>query len=348
MSRNGESLSDWQDIVNGINERILACIGTGRGRFLSVPVSDSHIRSLDAKNMIQILKISNVGFGPICQYLDKDMPIVSIEPGDSLWSYNPNVTGKAIYDFRQMRSTLLSTNYPGPRLLKSIYEDIPEFGSIPSVGSRLSSCGWFLDQMDEVLSILVKVGTYFSSVRLTSYRSYYTWNVTTGEVTDNLNWGTLIDGVTISSYQDFYNFVLAHFQEVSSVDRSAKIEIQHFQVIGGSDEFVSIELMYQEGHVYPPGGLPGDLTAYVSTTGDNLGWPVTNYTYVENDTLMQHIDYTSKNFQNVTPGVPANIGFDSSTFATAPALPALGQNYVKAEDINHVWCVWDFAPYFQY
>ena len=346
MSRNGESLSDWQDIVNGINERISACVDIGSGSFLPVPVSDSHIRSLDAKAMIRTLTSSSAGFGPIGQYLDKDTPIVSIEPGDPLWSYGPNVTGKTIYDYRQMRSTLLWTSYLGTRTQKSIFEDVPEFGSVPPVGSRLSSCGWFLDQMDEVLGLLSKVGSGdWIHIPWKSYHSYYTWNVTTGEITDNLNWGALVDGVTISSYQDFYNFVLAHFQEVSSVGRSAKIEVMHYQ---GSDEFVSIELMYQKGIAYPPGGVPGDLTAYVSTTGDNLGWPVTNYEYVENDTLMDHFDYTSKTFQNVTPGVPANIGFDSSTFATAPALPALGQNYVKAEDINQFWCVWDFAPYFQY
>ena len=344
MSRNGESLSDWQDIVNGINERISA---SNIGTLIPVPVSKSHIRSDEIKAWLRhAFNFDVLGGIAIGSYVDKNNPIISIAPGDPLWTYSSTVTGKTIYGYQRLRP------YFPPTLTgngKSIFEDVPEFGSVPPVGSRFSSCGWFLDQMDDVLGLLSKVGVGgWIDIPWKSYHSYYTWNVTTGEITDNLNWGTLIDGVTISSYQDFYNFVLAHFQEVSSVGRSAKIEIQHFQVIGGSDEFVSIELMYQEGHVYPPGGLPGDLTAYVSTTGDNLGWPVTNYEYTDNNTLMQHIDYTSKTFQNVTPGVPANIGFDSSTFATAPALPALGQNYVKAEDIHQVWRVWDFSNYFQH
>lgn len=301
MSRDGALLTDWQDIYNGVNERRKATMFWDGYSPALLPVvqSKNHITHSDAANLV-----------PGGSFCDPSTPLTF-----QTWNTQDD-TGS-------------QPNGVNPLL---IHRYVPQFGSVPVVGSYLAGSGWFLDWIDSALGYMTKAAAgpmnpscvqYWSSLQWDQYGGGTVWDNVTGEY---------IFGLTISSYSDLWTYATQNLHEISGYNYIDAL-------ISTSSN--TVEIRFSSWSVPHPGVIPADLTLYYSATGDNLGYTPTNYSqsggpYVHG--------YATATKQNASTASPLSIGFTSSVIPDVTPLPG----YYVQEELSNFYAVWDFAPYMQY
>ena len=299
MSRSGASLADWQDIYNGVNERRKATMFFSGTPLLPVPFSENHITHNDASGLVGI-------------------PSGFCDPSTPLTFQTWNTQDDTGSQPNGVNSLL-------------IHRYVPQFGSVPVVGSYLAGSGWFLDWIGDALGYMTKAASaltpscvqYWSSLQWDEYGGGTVWDAVTGDT---------IPGLVISSYADLWTYATQNLHEISGYNYIDALISTTAQ---------TVEIKYSSWQIPHPGVIPADLTLYYSATGQNLGYTPTNYPqsggpYVHG--------YATRTKQAASAASPLSIGFTSSVIPST--LPAPG--YYVHEELSNLYAVWDFAPYFQH
>lgn len=347
---NGANLADWQLVYNAINERYRAIcsLSTYRNENQNpvpesgfVPYGDSHSRSI----------LPNLP----SRYLDPTNPVKILTPSDSDWPYyyDSTITGEVVVAGPWLDtgsySNIFYNNrkyiyeyYPGFHYASGHIEDVfGEWFTSPGNGTPIANLGTFLDERFNAAHKMYKASTDIQeSCSDLIYRSNISWNLTTGEVYDNVL-GELLSGVTFSDYSDCYNYAYLNLHVLAGNTfgtLGATVNINHNDWTG--DETITVYISFDRLNINPVGSITSDLTFYYETTGDNLGIPVTSSEYVKS--------YSSANFNAITYGGGAEFGFSPSAFSVAPTLPALNSSTTLHESLIPQFLLWDFSNYFEY
>lgn len=312
MSRNGALLADWQDIYNGVNERRKATMFFSGTPLLPVPFSENHITHNDASGLVGIPS----GF------CDPSTPLTF-----QTWD-----------DESHVGSRPNGVNSLGSGSPSAICRYVPQFGSVPVVGSYLAGSGWFLDWIDSALGYMTKAASRISPTA----KLYRAWlqldeygmqGRPPGSVWDGIA-GEHIPGLIISSYADLWDYAVQHLHEdTTSYWDTIWAEVRTSSTL--------VDIWFASWTIPHPGVIPADLTLYYSATGDNLGYTPTNYQQSGGPYVR---GYATRTKQAASAASPLSIGFTSSVIPST--LPAPG--YYVHEELSNFYAVWDFTNYFQY
>jgi len=310
MSRNGSSLADWQDIYNGVNERRKAVMRLVLpADLVPVPQSENHITRTGAAGLVNKI--------PAGSFCDPSAPLTFQTWDDQ-------------YDVGSQPNGVNSLN-SGSVLIPEICRYVPQFGSVPVVGSYLSGSGWFLDWIDGALGYMTKAAVPYSYFTITRHHAYYQWDPQTGYVSDMVP-GFPDPGVTVSSYVDLWNFAVQNIH-VFPVDNWDSLTGLVYTTE------MSVQIRFCTLQIQLPCVIPADLTFYYVAMGDNLGFAPTEYAQSGGPRVR---GYATVAHQNVT--APVTFGFSSSIIPQISPLPG----YTVQEELGNFYAVWDFSNYFQY
>lgn len=342
MSMSGDSLTDWQTIVKALNERVQAM-----GRFklssltqIPVPTTKDHITqafvNAVGNSVVQCFtkRYNTTGW---CVPAN---PLIITHPGDPGWA-GMYQTGNYLYG---PNFWINEFNTWGGIDSKSIYEEVPSFGSIPLRGAEREKIGDFLDWCGDALKLLTKSSCGTCVTDNTGAIGSFRWTISTGEIYDTSDYSSPIG--TASTYSDFYTFALAHLTPMTSTGNPycRKRVYNNGTVVYLTIEYCSCPVRYGYGTGNPilttPGMINADLIVYYSSFGDNCGYTV--------NSSSTHIDYSTIAFQNVGPESTVNFGFDISSISTAPTMPTAGNEIEIKEYLENIYAVWDFSNHFQY
>lgn len=334
MSMNGESLADWQTIIEGINERIQAVGFYHNLGLIPVPTSKDHITAAFVNQIGNLILyfFGQDGWGET-PWVDPAQPWLIIDPSSPDWDPTYQ-TGRFIYNRRRWTQTLQEID------TRPIYATLPNCGAVPLRASVLANLGPFLDMCADALALLTKEAAKNAGGDLEVHRAAFTWNPNTGEIS-NSNTYALVG--TASTFADFYAFALANV--TTTIETGSP---QCYTSVYNNGTYIYLTLEYSMSRIIgrglttltTPGGIHADLTVYYSSFGDNCGYAV--------NSSETHLDYSTLTFQNVGPETPITIGFDVSSVSAVPTMPTAGNTYTKEETLRQIHAVWDFSNYFQY
>ena len=326
MSMNGESLADWQTVIEKLNERIQARGGMSYAAgymLIPVPTSKTHITSDFASFISRVFLQTFFDNG---LFVNPSQPWAIIDPSSPYWDPNYQ-TGRSIYG--PFNWNLYYESFDS----QAIYATLPDLGAAPLRASELAKLGLFLDTCNTALNLLTKAAAKNVSEDLEVHRAAFTWNPNTGEIS-NSNTYVLVG--TAATFADFYAFALANTTTTTETG-----DPQCYIYIYNNGTNVSISLEYSRVRIQTtPGGIHADLTLYYTSVGDNCGIAV--------NTTSTHLDFDTVSYQNVGQETQIYLGFDASNVSTVPTMPTAGNSYTKQENLYNIHAVWDFSNYFQH
>lgn len=339
---NGGNLADWQEVVNGLNERIQAMgqFKTTALEQIPVPTSINHITNSFMTKISESLNFLFNGNYPF--WCDPDRPLVIAVPGDPGWS-GIYQTGRYIWGpTRWVPFQVYPYQYQGDFDTRSIFESVPKFNCVPLRGAELVKVGDFLDWVKSTLLLLTKTSK-IGFDNLNGKQAYLRWEQSTGEIVDITSYETV---GTASTFADFYSYAVNNLTDYTSTGTPICQKR-----IYNDGTYIWLTLRYESGKILygygwlpnlfsTPGGIHSDLTVYYSSLGDDCGFPV--------NSSSTHIDYSTVTYQNVGPETPINFGFNISSISTVPVMPSAGDTYEKQESFQEINGVWDFTNYFHY